>query len=961
MILKKLHVLSTVALVVLTFSIIIPLAEAPRRVSQICPPHRDSCETKPLLKSAYRLENNGWIFVHLEGTPFQIGFQHGYLLATETDLSWRAAIHVWWSEEEFGDWWYVARDIAKQYVWRKVPAEQKVEIAGIVAGLRAAGYDWDMWDVTAFNAWADIDAYWDAYFEKERASGHIPLPQLEKGCSAFIATGNATKNGEIVIAHNTWAGYAGDIYWNVIFHIEPRRGNEILYQSSGGCIWSGQDWIMNDAGLMACETTLPDMYVYDITGIPIFVRERHAMQYADNIDDWIEIMTYKGNGAYANEWLVGDAKTGEICSLQLGCNNWNIERTFNGFIGSSNYPKGDGVRSETAYNWTDPTTSGYCRYQRWEQLRDIHYGDIDVELGKAMLADHYDTLLDAWNASGRTLCGHGEVEPEWDYDPSGAYDGKVTSSSLAYPNLGMWGRWGHPCGTEFIVDDFLEAHPEYSWQLPYLRDLSRNDWALFNKEGPRAPAEWNLVGERGVKAYPDLREYVWETDRPPYGPYDKIGLRRLVKAGIEPQGVVFILPGTWSSGEQLISNPPEDWWIAYENRSIALYLANRNFDVYAIDYRTHFVPMILEPDQLSFMADWGWDEWISDIKEAVDIAKEVSGAERVHMAGESFGGSAAMNYASLYWEEDLKGIILLDGGSGAKYPELVDNEYNLTAAIAGMIESGAWSNEVGGAPGSIFIMQYADENPTAPAVNPWTNQTLQPATNPFTNETWTNIAEWAAYMIYIAWGPGAVSNIYEGYGDPSVMIHIDATFDRYWPTRLSLESAALADWDNCPYVAYDFDDHYSEVDVPLLGFTSELFGLAYWGPFRHGIANPDFTGHYLGRYGHLDVYSGEFSETDVSVPTYEWLTSHRMLLGRGRIRIDHDRHWGEATIYVNATVIDFKVDGVRVSWNIVYHRTHKNLEVYKGKSELGCISVLITHKGHSVAVGPKVFFLGQLI
>jgi hypothetical protein len=347
-----------------------------------------------VLSGAYRLEKNGWIFVHLEGTPFQIGYQHGFLLADNLNTSWSAAIHVYWSEEKFGDWWYVARDIARLYVWRKVPAEYRVEMEGIVAGLRAAGYkNWDIWDIVAFNAWADIDAYWDAYFEKVRLhSGFIKPPMWSKGCSAFIATGNATEDGQIVIGHNTWAGYAGDAYWNVIFHIKPMRGYEILYQSSGGCIWSGQDWIMNSAGLMVCETTLPGMETYNLNGIPIFVRIRYAMQYTNNINDWLKVMTYNGNGAYANEWLIGDAKTGEICSLQLGCYHWDIERTYNGFIGSCNYPKGPGVRSETTYNWTDPTTSGYCRYQRWQQLSQIYYGSITVEIGKIMLGDHYDTL-----------------------------------------------------------------------------------------------------------------------------------------------------------------------------------------------------------------------------------------------------------------------------------------------------------------------------------------------------------------------------------------------------------------------------------------------------------------------------------------------------------------------------------------------------------------------------------------
>jgi pimeloyl-ACP methyl ester carboxylesterase len=476
--------------------------------------------------------------------------------------------------------------------------------------------------------------------------------------------------------------------------------------------------------------------------------------------------------------------------------------------------------------------------------------------------------------------------------------------------------------------------------------------------------DWTLIHDgRDVKLYPELREYVWETERPPFGPYDKIGLHRLVKEGIDPLGVVFILPGTWSNGEQLTSNPPEDWWTHDEDHSFAFYLANRDFDVYALDYRTHFVPIDLTPEQLSFMGDWGWDYWIGDIKKAVELAKEVSEVRKVYIAGDSFGGSAAMNYASLYWEEDLKGILLRDGGTGAKYPFLVDNEYDLPAELETMMEDGTWYSEVGGSPGSIFIMKYADMYPNAPPYYPGTTIPLQPEENPLTSEydPWENIAEWAAYMLYIAWGLGAVTNIYGGYGDPSVMIHIDATFDRYWPARLGLESAAISDWDNCPYVSFDFDDHYHEVDVPLLAFTSELFGFAYWGPFVHWIANPDFTGHYLWGYGHLDVYSGEFSKDEVSQPTYEWLINRRMLEGFGRIRLNKKWYKGGTTIFINENIIDFKIGDMRIPWEIIDHISHKKLEIFKATSDLGILTIIITSHGISVAIGNKIHFVGYKV
>jgi hypothetical protein len=40
-------------------------------------------ESDGRLGKAFRTEKNGWIFVHLEGSPDEVGYQHGALLAGE--------------------------------------------------------------------------------------------------------------------------------------------------------------------------------------------------------------------------------------------------------------------------------------------------------------------------------------------------------------------------------------------------------------------------------------------------------------------------------------------------------------------------------------------------------------------------------------------------------------------------------------------------------------------------------------------------------------------------------------------------------------------------------------------------------------------------------------------------------------------------------------------------------------
>ena len=75
---------------------------------------------------------------------------------------------------------------------------------------------------------------------------------------------------------------------------------------------------------------------------------------------------------------------------------------------------------------------------------------------------------------------------------------------------------------------------------------------------------WTLVTDaRAMKAYPDLKEYVWQKNASmaPNGQYDKIGLHRLIKTGTALKGVIVVTGcPMWGRGEQRISNPTTDNW-----------------------------------------------------------------------------------------------------------------------------------------------------------------------------------------------------------------------------------------------------------------------------------------------------------------------------------------------------------------------------------------------------------------
>jgi hypothetical protein len=112
----------------------------------------------PRLKKATRApERNGWIQVHLEGTPGEIGFQHGYLLATEIADNFKA-ISAEMIHEEKRDWPFF-RKTAEEVLWPHVEQEYRDELNGIVEGLKARGVKHDLWDVVALNAWLELPYY----------------------------------------------------------------------------------------------------------------------------------------------------------------------------------------------------------------------------------------------------------------------------------------------------------------------------------------------------------------------------------------------------------------------------------------------------------------------------------------------------------------------------------------------------------------------------------------------------------------------------------------------------------------------------------------------------------------------------------------------------------------------------------------------------------------------------------
>ncbi|HEY9720390.1 MAG TPA: C45 family autoproteolytic acyltransferase/hydrolase [Oscillatoriaceae cyanobacterium] len=380
-----------------------------------------------------REAKDGWIVVHVAGNPTERGQELGRLLAPEI----RGVLQTV-SQGDSG-YWQQQRAMATKLFASKITPEYQAEMQGIADGVDSttasvhapslpslsggAFAHVDYTDILALNSTVDLMfstapgrlmPRWGNQFVLRRLGWdgkHLP-------CSAFIATGAATKDGKIVVGHSTWApGIAFAKYFNVLVDETPDQGHRFLMQCLPGAIASNTDWYLNDAGIVMTETTLADSGRYQ-DGDPIFERSREAIQYSNSIDDALKALSSRNDGDYPNEWLIGDMKTNEIAMFELATAHQALWRSgkqqwYNGqvgFYGGYNYAKDPGVRSELG---------GYDdgRGRIWANFYAKNKGRIDATVGRAGMQQ-----------SGID-----------DY----SLDGKVADST-SVASLASWVDWGQP-------------------------------------------------------------------------------------------------------------------------------------------------------------------------------------------------------------------------------------------------------------------------------------------------------------------------------------------------------------------------------------------------------------------------------------------------------------------------------------------------------------------------------------
>ena len=412
------------------------------------------------------VEKNGWKVIEIQGDAFQRGYSHGSQLSAELEDVKRMLPFMIRNQlgVSVNKYMKKSKNLIQPIIEKEYP-EFLQEISGISIGALSKGVSVSVDFLIAWNSFLSLYSYYK--------DGMIPR------CSAFIATGNATKKGDIIMAHNTHSDFVTGQLLNIVIKVVPDIGNTFIMQTSAGLIASTSDWFLMSNGIIGCETTISDINYKPDFGTPYFCRIREVMQYADSFDDCIRIMRHKNAGDYACSWLFGDTRNNEIMLFELGLRTFHVDRKKNGVFYGMNSAIGESLRLKETYNLdnlSDISTSSGSRNIRLNHLlNEKYFGKIDVDIAKTVISDHYDIAQHKNEMNSISICNHRHLASGDNSIPFGTMDSKIVDSNMA-KNMNFIGRFGAGCGEPFDIHAYIRENPRHKKYKDILRNVPNYPW-----------------------------------------------------------------------------------------------------------------------------------------------------------------------------------------------------------------------------------------------------------------------------------------------------------------------------------------------------------------------------------------------------------------------------------------------------------------------------------------------------
>lgn len=316
---------------------------------------------KKLYEKGYLEERSGIFVLHLKGSSYEMGYQHGmltkHLMGKSKEAFDEAVPPI--RGGKIGEW------IVKKYLFWKlekmekyIPEEFIEELKGMADSVTEREVDYR--EILLYHAMRDI--------------GQVLM------CSSFAVLPQAAKDRELIYGRN-FDFLKGGTLENLVTFYEPDKGNSFV--SIG---WPGMIGVvsgMNNRGLTIGILTA---YSSDVSfdGIPSCFLMRKVLQYANNVEEAKEIII-KSKRTGPNIFLLADEN--EALVIECSATKYALRKPQGGILFSSNHFLSPVYKEDEKRKKALKSGDSEARCKRMEELLKKRYGQIDIEYGIKILRD----------------------------------------------------------------------------------------------------------------------------------------------------------------------------------------------------------------------------------------------------------------------------------------------------------------------------------------------------------------------------------------------------------------------------------------------------------------------------------------------------------------------------------------------------------------------------------------------